>query len=266
LLEQMKKIKKQYFRSFQAFLISSVFMVYYFYINKELSTNLFIYFFTLFSFIFFAYYIGKNEEKSIQLSLTDPLTKLNNSRYFYNCLNEEFSKFKQNNSPMSGGPVSGYRNNSHFSICILDLDKFKMINDNFGHPIGDQVLIRVSRAIRKNLRQGDIVARIGGEEFGIILPKCTSENALVIIERIRSAIKKELINLSSSEKLRVTASAGIASTDQTINLQDVKSLISKADNALYNAKNNGRNNVKIYKNKIVLLRKMALLLKKKKRA
>jgi len=148
----------------------------------------------------------------------------------------------------------------------LDLDKFKLINDNFGHPVGDQVLIRASRAIRKNLRQGDIVARIGGEEFGIILPKCTSENALVIIERIRCAIKNEIINLSSGEKLRATASAGIASTDQTINLKEVQSLICKADKALYYAKNNGRNNVKIYKSKIVLLRKIALLLKKRKRA
>ena len=123
------------------------------------------------------------------------------------------------------------------SIMILDLDHFKNINDEFGHTTGDVVLADVGKLLMATCRQGDIVSRIGGEEFLILLPHCPIYDAMHKAENIRS-----MIELAEPSGLKVTASIGIASLIPRHN-EDFDNLYKAADNAVYNSKNNGRNQV-----------------------
>lgn len=126
------------------------------------------------------------------------------------------------------------------AVLILDLDHFKAVNDSHGHGVGDEVLRRVASCLDSNLRQGDLVARFGGEEFVVI---CRSpDNSLALAERLRAAV--EAIDLSDTPIERVTISVGVAICDggQTV---DVEPLLEAADQALYQAKSAGRNTVKV---------------------
>jgi len=123
------------------------------------------------------------------------------------------------------------------SIMILDLDFFKNINDEFGHTTGDIVLEEIGKFLMATCRQGDIVSRIGGEEFLILLPHCAITNALQKAENIRS-----MIELSKPGGLKVTASIGIASLTKRHN-EDFDKLYKAADCAVYTSKKNGRNQV-----------------------
>ncbi|WP_331871680.1 GGDEF domain-containing protein [Cohnella abietis] len=155
------------------------------------------------------------------MALTDALTGLNNRRFFQESLLANIALFQLSQLP--------------FSLFIIDIDRFKLINDTYGHPVGDLVLHGLAQLLKAESREVDIVARYGGEEFVLILPNTTEENAKLIAERYRAKIEATPMG-----DLSITTSIGIATfksedTDQT--------LISKADQALYFSKTNGRNRV-----------------------
>lgn len=132
--------------------------------------------------------------------------------------------------------------NEIFSILMYDLDRFKDINDRFGHQTGDDVLAKLSKIVTEELKQNNYIGRYGGEEFVVILPKTSSEEAFVIAEQIRQRVQNKKI---LGEKANVTISIGIASYPEQG--RNVMELIEKADQALYVAKEKGRNRGEIWK-------------------
>lgn len=133
-----------------------------------------------------------------------------------------------------------------FSIIMYDLDRFKRINDSYGHQIGDEVLTKVSKVIKKNISSKDFVGRYGGEEFIIVLPELDSKKTLKIAEDLRKKIQNKATIVNNVE---ITVSMGIASyPDHAL---DIKSLIEKADQALYSAKQNGRNRCEVWNRRYV---------------
>jgi len=124
---------------------------------------------------------------------------------------------------------------------MLDIDFFKKINDTYGHIVGDKVLIEVGKKIREGVRDYDIVARFGGEEFIVFLPEAQLKEASSVAERIRVDIMESTIEINEATKVSATVSAGVStSQDRDIVLHE---LIKRADGALYLAKNQGRNRV-----------------------
>ncbi|MDD7908858.1 MULTISPECIES: GGDEF domain-containing protein [Pseudovibrio] len=162
-------------------------------------------------------------------SLTDELTTLNNRKHFDQSLEKELQE-----AANTGRPVA---------LLLTDIDHFKQFNDNYGHQTGDQVLRLVALSVKQNINSHDIACRYGGEEFGIIMPHCTLEKAKEVAERIRRTVtSKELVKRSTGENLgRITISIGVAIShpDDTLH-----SIVSRADDALYTAKNAGRNLVR----------------------
>ncbi len=127
-----------------------------------------------------------------------------------------------------------------WSLAMIDLDHFKLVNDRYGHPVGDQVLQRIATTLKESIRHCDILARYGGEEFVVVLPDCDKNNARIWAERIRKNIE-ETTMLINDQPLQITVSIGIAtSTPTACKLNDV---LPMADSALYEAKKAGRNQV-----------------------
>ncbi|GMA62788.1 diguanylate cyclase [Alicyclobacillus fastidiosus] len=159
-----------------------------------------------------------------QLSELDFLTGLVNARQFDYGLKYVMQSSKERFEP--------------FSLLMIDVDKFKSINDTYGHSVGDSVLKQTATLLKMNCRPGDIVSRKGGEEFAIILPSCSIQLATDVAECIRNAVE----NHQFDEQLRftVTVSIGVATS---VRLLAPEQLIDLADKALYEAKNNGRNKV-----------------------
>lgn len=160
-----------------------------------------------------------------QLSVTDALTGLLNRRYLDKRLVEEIQRSKRHHFPMS--------------LMMLDIDAFKAYNDTFGHQAGDRALKIVANVLQDILRGADVAARYGGEEFAILLPQTTSGEAAAIAERLRQRIEH-----TEFPKRKITVSIGIASCSSDI--ETPSDIIGAADHALYEAKNHGRNNVRIY--------------------
>lgn len=158
---------------------------------------------------------------------TDALTGLYNRRYFFKHAEKEFSRAKRHGLDMT--------------LISIDIDYFKKINDSYGHPIGDKVLIELSNSIINSLRQEDILARIGGEEFSIILPETSLEQAKPVAQRICHTKINFVVNEQSNEAINIQVSVGLVSMKASdINFDD---LFVRADNALYQAKETGRNRV-----------------------
>ena len=130
------------------------------------------------------------------------------------------------------------RNHSTLTLLLLDIDHFKRVNDRFGHQVGDEALKTITMAIQNNLRQYDIFARFGGEEFIILLPDCSEELGVTIARRIRESVANTKINSGTDIPLLCTISIGIAHLQER---EKLNRLISRADQALYVAKDNGRN-------------------------
>ena len=168
-----------------------------------------------------------------ELSFIDYLTEIYNRRYFF----PEFSSAIAN----------AQRNANELSLLILDLDSFKMINDNYGHELGDSVLIGISQLLKKQIRKGDILARLGGEEFAIALVGTDLHSANQFADRIRIMIN-ELSWLSNYEKVKISTSIGLSSLKKLKSNSDeaVRIMMSEADMALYYCKENGRNQIANY--------------------
>ena len=165
-----------------------------------------------------------------KLSITDGLTRLFNHRYFQKCLAEEFQRAQ--------------RYNTSLSMIMLDLDDFKLVNDTFGHQVGDQVLILLADLIRETVREVDTPARYGGEEFAIILPQTNVDSAIRVAERIKTAVEYSPRFQEIAPTLRVTASLGLCGFPDP-DIKNALDLIRFADKALYRAKNIGKNRVVI---------------------
>ncbi|WP_229447134.1 GGDEF domain-containing protein [Nitratireductor sp. B36] len=131
-----------------------------------------------------------------------------------------------------------------YSALMLDIDHFKSINDRFGHATGDQVISIAAEKISSCLRSADIIGRVGGEEFAILLPKCTREQALEIAERIRRAFAQAQVTPDNRAPISVTVSVGLAASHD--GSADVEALMEEADKALYRAKHLGRNRSEIH--------------------
>lgn len=160
----------------------------------------------------------------------DYLTGLANRRHFMDLAERELSRTVRYGSPLS--------------VLMLDLDHFKEVNDTYGHKIGDLALQQSSETCRGMLREADIMGRLGGEEFAILLPLADGTQALDIAERLRQAIADQAVATECGSPLRITVSIGVAqlaATDANIDF-----LLSHADHALYEAKRTGRNKVCLY--------------------
>ncbi len=169
----------------------------------------------------------RHRERLIQhLSQTDPLTNALNRRSINQSLNELH-----------------HDKNCPYAIVLLDLDHFKNINDQFGHHMGDTVLIAVSQKLGLHLRESDVVGRFGGEEFILILKQSSALKARQIAERCRAAIEDLVIQNEDGHAIRITASFGIALATDKLKPQQ---LVDQADKALYAAKASGRNQIKCY--------------------
>ena len=189
---------------------------------------------TLFNFAFQAFQALVLHEEIARLAVTDGLTGLNNHRAFQEKLSEEINRAE--------------RYFKLFSLIMLDIDHFKSFNDTYGHQTGDRALKAISKIIRDELRTVDFPARYGGEEFIIILPETECEGAVIVAERIRNAVAEHPFTSEGGERLLLTISSGVACyPDAAASKED---LIKKADQALYLAKDRGRNTVCTYQDTI----------------
>ena len=162
-----------------------------------------------------------------KLSITDGLTGLFNHRHVHELLRDEWER-----SLRSGEPVG---------VAMLDLDRFKSINDTYGHPTGDVVLYETARIISETAREIDMVGRYGGEEFIAILPNTDEEAAAHFAERVRERVEAHLYRDEDNE-IRMTVSCGVASAPLE-GTDSPEALLKMADEALYSAKTSGRNRV-----------------------
>jgi diguanylate cyclase (GGDEF)-like protein len=163
------------------------------------------------------------------LSITDPLTGLYNRRYFIEQIELEFKRAK--------------RYNRDLSLLMLDIDHFKLVNDNYGHQVGDIVLRKISSIIINQLRDSDLAFRYGGEEFMVILPETKADDAINVAKRMKEEIM-DSEHVYRNLNFKVTASIGIVSIkDMLSKFETVDDIIKKVDDNLYKAKNSGRNTI-----------------------
>ena len=162
---------------------------------------------------------------AIDAATTDPLTGIYNRATYDQTIQREFGLAKRNNAPLS--------------ILVVDIDHFKLVNDNYGHTMGDATLRAVAHSIQSTIRGSDILFRYGGEEFVVLLSNTAINGAKLLADRIREEISH--IGHINSIELDVTASIGV--TELLASDKDTETLFSRADKALYSAKNSGRNKV-----------------------
>jgi diguanylate cyclase (GGDEF)-like protein/PAS domain S-box-containing protein len=167
----------------------------------------------------------ENEVELERLATHDPLTGLANRRLFEERLDSEIADAIRHQRPLA--------------VAILDLDHFKLVNDIHGHPAGDVVLKQVADRVSSVLRKGDLLARVGGEEFGLILPEVFAEGAHAASERARSAVERVPFEVAGE----LTVSIGVALRGD---LTDTGTLYEHADQALYQAKHAGRNRTVVW--------------------
>jgi diguanylate cyclase len=154
---------------------------------------------------------------------TDMLTNLPNRRVFDDELTRRISEF--------------CRYGSSVCVVLLDIDRFKRFNDRYGHLAGDAVLVHVGNVLRESVREIDLVARLGGEEFVLLLPNSTRPDAWQAAERVRTAVEQSICTYEG-QSLQVTVSGGAA---QLVDGEDAKGVVNRADQALYASKSAGRN-------------------------
>lgn len=176
----------------------------------------------------FSYLIGCNEERFAQQSIRDPLTHLYNRRLFQERFEQEFSLARRRDTPLT--------------LVLADLDHFKQVNDVYGHPAGDVVLREVAARLQRAVRQGEVAARIGGEEFAILLPGSDAEHGRILAERLRESVRSLPIALPSGAMLHCKITLGVAGLD-IVHAETPGELLCAADAALYAGKCQGRDRV-----------------------
>jgi two-component system, cell cycle response regulator len=170
--------------------------------------------------------LRESERRYMELSTIDELTKLYNKRYFNEQLGREIARTWRYKHPLT--------------ILMLDIDDFKIHNDTYGHAEGDRVLARIGELLRANLRTSDVPCRYGGEEFVVILPETSGEQAMVVAERIRGSIAGEEFQPGPGARVGKTVSLGIA---QYVPGEEGEELVVRADRNLYQAKLQGKNQI-----------------------
>ena len=176
--------------------------------------------------------ISERREASEQHRLAtacDHLTGIANRRAFFEAAEREMARHKQSPRPLS--------------LVLFDADHFKAVNDTYGHPAGDEVLCHLAKLLMSTFRQVDVVARVGGEEFAVLLPSTDLQTALKIANRLRENVASQVVEVDGV-KIRFTVSGGVASMDESISGLDT--LMKLADKALYQAKASGRNRIQAY--------------------
>ena len=169
---------------------------------------------------------GRMMEKLQKLAITDGLTKLHNSRSFYSQLEVEVDRFN--------------RYKRSLALLLMDIDHFKKYNDTYGHLEGDKALVRIAQLIKSCLRKLDSAYRYGGEEFTVILPETSCEEAHTVAQRIKSALKAENFIPKQGKEAQITISIGVTEYSPDEQLSE---FIQRADKAMYLSKGKGRNKV-----------------------
>ncbi|WP_337033372.1 diguanylate cyclase [Paenibacillus illinoisensis] len=181
---------------------------------------------------FIAEFINKSNEMLFLLerrASTDHLTNLSNRRQFEKSLELQLERARENRQKLS--------------LLVIDIDRFKKVNDTYGHSAGDAVLKQLGQLLIEHSRSADMVSRNGGEEFAILLLDCGHHQALAIAESIRQSVEKYLFALPDGTTIRLTISIGVAVFPDHCDEQDDADFFEQADRALYEAKNTGRNRV-----------------------
>jgi diguanylate cyclase (GGDEF)-like protein len=166
----------------------------------------------------------RNAEQLERLATIDSMTGLYNRRHFLDQADAEWSRFQRHQRPLS--------------MLMIDIDHFKQVNDRYGHAVGDETLIAVAQACAGGKRQSDIVGRLGGEEFAILLPETELAQAAIVADRLRAAIAGQVVT-AHKVQFKVTASIAIAAA--SVSMSGIDALMRAADQALYQAKAKGRN-------------------------
>jgi two-component system, cell cycle response regulator len=169
----------------------------------------------------------KNRELE-RLSISDGLTGLFNHRHIHGLLNDEFERAQ--------------RTGDKLTVAMLDLDRFKAVNDTYGHQAGDRVLEQMSEILQDSAREIDRLGRYGGEEFMALLPETDIEEGAVFVERVRREVARRPFDIGDGKTLKMTISAGVA-TYPWENIDSPESLVRVADESLYAAKTGGRNRI-----------------------
>ncbi len=187
-----------------------------------------------FFFVYLLQELDKARQAAHTLAVQDYLTGLYNRRYFMAHADIEFAKAQRYRTPLS--------------VLALDADHFKAINDTYGHPAGDQVLVAIGQVMQSCVRALDLPARSGGEEFMVLLPMTDAASAMAMAERIREEMASKVIT-HEQQTVRVTLSVGVASlTPSTTSMDE---LLTQCDKALYSAKAAGRNCCKLWMEGVV---------------
>jgi len=177
------------------------------------------------------------------MAMTDPLTAIANRRCFFDTLERHFEALLCNYHPIS--------------LLIFDVDLFKRINDTYGHQAGDKILLELARIIQGNTRDRDLAARIGGEEYALLLPDTECQDAVGIARRIHRTIADYEFILTENQRISVTVSIGVCTLSQILCNLDKEKLYNYADQALYYSKQIGRNSVSVYDPDSHLINKIA---------
>lgn len=172
--------------------------------------------------------IDAAQDALLEASIRDELTGLHNRRFLMSRLHEEFERAR--------------RNETLLGLLMLDIDHFKAVNDEYGHPAGDEVLRRVAQNLAAMLREYDVAGRYGGEEFAVVSPGAATEDLVRLAERIREGIERLTID-GRAPDIQVTVSIGVTAREE---YDTVESLLKRADAALYRAKNEGRNRTVLF--------------------